>query len=132
MKNDSSEIHGHGIDLVRISRIREIFERQGEHFEKRLFSEVERRYCRSKKDPFPHFAVRFAAKEAYGKALGLGLGPSGDFIEIEVDHDEKGAPFLQLHGSAKEIFLKAGYKSALLSLTHEGDMAMASVILKGD
>ncbi len=122
-------ILGHGIDIVSISRMREVLARQGEHFQKRVFGEAERKYCLSKSDPVPHFAARFAAKEAYGKALSLGLGPSGNFSEIEVEHNERGAPSFVLKASAKEIFLSKGGAEIFLSISHDGDMAMASVIV---
>ena len=122
-------ICGHGIDLVSISRMRTILERGGTHFEQRVFSKGEIEYCRKMHDPTPHFAARFAAKEAYGKALGVGLGPSGDFAEIEVTHDEKGAPSLNLTGRALEIFMNRGGGKIFLSLSHDGDFAMASLIL---
>ena len=125
------KILGHGIDLVSTSRIRAILEKGGDHFEKRVFSEGERAYCRARKDPMPHFAARFAAKEAYGKALGVGLGPSGEFAEIEVVNDEKGRPLLRLTGSAEEISRQHGVSESHLSLSHEGDQAIASVILVG-
>lgn len=123
------KILGHGIDLVMVSRMREILGKEGSRFEQRVFSEGEIAYCRAKKDPMPHFAARFAAKEAYGKAMGLGLGPSGEFREIEVVSGEEGAPRLRLNGSAGEIFAKAGGREAHLSLTHDGDQAFASVIV---
>lgn len=122
-------ILGHGIDVVNIPRMREVLARQGEHFQKRVFGDAERAYCLTKSDPAPYFAARFAAKEAYGKALGLGLGPSGDFHEIEVEHDERGAPSFVLKGSAKEIFLSRGGDQVFLSISHDGDIAMASVIV---
>jgi len=122
-------ILGHGIDLVSISRIRGILDKGSDHFEKRVFSEGERAYCRARKDPMPHFAARFAAKEAYGKALGLGLGPTGEFAEIEVVNDPAGRPSIRLGGSALEIFQKAGGGEIHLSLSHEADSAMASVIV---
>jgi holo-[acyl-carrier protein] synthase len=102
------------------------------HFESRVFSEGERSYCRGWKDPMPHFAARFAAKEAYGKAMGLGLGPTGDFAEIEVVSDANGRPLLRLNGRALELFQKAGGREIHLSLSHEGDQAIASVIVCGD
>jgi holo-[acyl-carrier protein] synthase len=123
------KILGHGIDLASVSRIREILAK-GEHFESRVFSAGERAYCRARKDPAPHFAARFAAKEAYGKALGLGLGPSGEFAEIEVVNADDGRPRLRLSGQAREIFEKHGGGAIHLSLTHEGDHAMASVIVE--
>lgn len=123
-------ILGHGIDLVSIARIREILGKEGsDHFEKRVFSEGERAYCRARKDPMPHFAARFAAKEAYGKALGLGLGPSGEFAEIEVANASDGRPSLRLNGRALEIFQKRGGGDIHLSLAHEGEFAIASVIV---
>ena len=123
------KIFGHGVDLVSVSRIRGILENGGDHFETRVFSEGERGYCRARKDPMPHFAARFAAKEAYGKAIGLGLGPSGDFREIEVVNTEGGRPLLRLAGKAEEIFRLKGGGEVLLSLSHEGDFAMVSVIV---
>src|ERR1700733_641191 len=113
------KILGHGIDLVSIERIRAILEKGGDHFERRVFSEGERAYCRARKDPMPHFAARFAAKEAYGKALGLGLGPSGEFAEIEVVNAESGVPSVRLSGKAEEIFQAHGGGEIFLSLTHE-------------
>ena len=123
-------ILGHGVDLASISRLRSALEK--EHFEKRVFTINEIQYCRSKPDPFPHFAARFAAKEAYGKAMGLGLGASGDLLEVEVAQTESGAPKIQLHGRAKELFARTGAKSVFLSLSHEGDLAFASVIVEGE
>jgi holo-[acyl-carrier protein] synthase len=123
-------ILGHGIDLASVSRLRSILEKEhGDHFEKRVFSEGERAYCRARKDPYPHFAARFAAKEAYGKALGLGLGPSGEFAQIEVHNETDGRPTLRLSGEALSIFRDRGGKEIFLSLTHEGDQAMASVLV---
>lgn len=123
------KILGHGIDMASASRLRQAVGEEGSHFERRVFSAAEIAYCRGKKDPFPHFAARFAAKEAYGKALGLGLGPSGDFSEIEVSHGPNGAPSLALSGRARERFHAAGGGEIFLSLSHEGDLAIASVIV---
>jgi holo-[acyl-carrier protein] synthase len=120
---------GHGIDLVSVQRMREILSKEGNPFECRVFSAAEIAYCRRRPDPYPHFAARFAAKEAYGKAVGLGLGASGNMIEVEVGHDEKGAPKLLLSGKAAEIYAERGISEMVLSLSHDGAYAMASVIL---
>lgn len=122
-------ILGHGIDIVSIQRIRDVLAK-GSTFEGRVFSERERAYCRAKADPIPHFAARFAAKEAYGKALGLGLGPSGNFSDIEVANDEKGVPSIELSGRAAEIFAERGGGRIFLSLSHDADSAIASVIIE--
>ncbi len=124
------KILGHGIDLVSVSRIRAILEKGSDHFEKRVFSAGEIAYCRARKDPMPHFAARYAAKEAYGKAIGVGLGPSGEFAEIEVVNDEKGRPGMRLSGKALEIFRDFGGGPIHLSLSHEGDQAIASVVVE--
>lgn len=121
------KILGHGIDMASAARLGEALSRPS--FEGRVFSVGEIAYCRKKKNPFPSFAARFAAKEAYGKAMGLGLGPSGDFAEIEVVHDEKGAPAIRLNGRALELFREAGGGEIFLSLSHESDLAIASVII---
>ncbi len=123
------QIVGHGIDAVSVIRMRALLAAPDSHFESRVFSAAERDYCRKKKDPIPHFAARFAAKEAYGKALGLGLGASGDLGQIQVTQSEKGAPLLALEGRAQEIFLSQGGGNLFLSLSHDGDYAIASVIL---
>lgn len=123
------KIVGHGIDIASASRLRKILEKEGSHFERRVFSAGEIAYCRGKPDCYPSFAARFAAKEAFGKALGLGLGASGDFAEVEVVHDAQGAPKIRLHGRADGIFRSAGGGEIFLSLSHEGDMAIASVIV---
>jgi holo-[acyl-carrier protein] synthase len=122
-------ILGHGIDLASAQRLKGILDQESDHFEKRVFAPGEIAYCRSRKDPYPHFAARFAAKEAYGKAMGLGLGAAGAMTEVEVVHDEKNAPSLRLSGRALEIFREKGGNEIFLSLSHEGDLAMASVIL---
>jgi holo-[acyl-carrier protein] synthase len=125
-------ILGHGIDLTSIERIQKALEKSDTTFETRVFSPGEIAYCRAKKNPFPHFAARFAAKEAYGKAMGLGLGVSGSMVDVEVENQERGEPRLRLSGRAAELFLELGGKEIFLSLSHEGDIAIASVILVGN
>jgi holo-[acyl-carrier protein] synthase len=122
---------GHGVDLASIQRIQNALEKSDTTFEARVFSPAEIAYCRAKKNPYPHFAARFAAKEAYGKALGLGLGASGSMVEVEVENLERGQPRIRLSGRAAEIFEQMGGREIHLSLSHEGDMALASVILLG-
>ena len=119
----------HGIDLVYVPRLREVMEANSV-FEERVFTEGERTYCRSKADPFPHFAARFAAKEAVLKALRRGIsaeGSDGRLLEIEVVR-EHGAPRLVASGLAARALAKAGGTSTTLSLTHAGDYASASVV----
>jgi holo-[acyl-carrier protein] synthase len=120
----------HGVDLVYVPRVREMLARHA-HFETRVFTAAERATCRRHPDPAPHFAARFAAKEAALKALGLGLLATGvdrKLARIEVVR-EGGAPELRLGGAPAERARRLGVVQAALSLTHEGDHALASVVL---
>jgi holo-[acyl-carrier protein] synthase len=125
-------VHGIGVDLVRISRMREVIARWDERFVERVFTEREVDYCRARRDPVPHFAARFAAKEAGLKALGTGLRLGVRWRELEVLRDRGQAPRLVLHGRCRDIGLARGGSRMLLALTHEGDYALAQAMLVGD
>ncbi|WP_438000516.1 holo-ACP synthase [Sorangium sp. So ce185] len=123
-------IVGFGIDLCNIGRIARAIDRHQGGFEKRLFTEQERDYCRGRASPAQHFAARFAAKEALFKALG---GPSGlSWHELEVVSDEHGSPRIRLSGAAREAARRRGARQFHVSLTHEKDTAAALVIAEGD
>ncbi len=109
------------MDIIDIARVRQLVQRYGNRFLERIFTTCEIGYCFSRRDPFPHLAARFAAKEAFLKAF----APSrGDFNwkDIEVGRDETGAPFLIFQG--KQV------KEALLSLSHTESLASAVVLCK--
>jgi holo-[acyl-carrier protein] synthase len=125
-------VKGIGIDLVRIPRMREVIERWEERFLRRVFTDAEIAYCRSRRDPVPHFAARFAAKEAALKALGTGLSLGISWRELEVRRERGQAPSLLLWGRSREIGLARGGRRMLLALTHEGDYAMAQAMLVDD
>lgn len=121
----------HGVDLVSVARFREALERT-EGFEERVFTELERAYCRRQADPTIHFAARFAAKEALLKALGTGLAGVGlhtGLHEVEVVHDVGGAPRLVLTGRAAKKAAALGAGEPSLSITHTKENAVASVVL---
>jgi holo-[acyl-carrier protein] synthase len=120
---------GIGVDLVRIARMREVIERWADRFLTRVFTEAEIAYCRSRRDPVPHFAARFAAKEAGMKALGTGLRLGVRWRELEVRRERGEAPRLLLHGRSREIGLSRGGRAMLLALTHDGDYALAQAML---
>lgn len=118
---------GIGIDLVEVSRIREMLEKHGRRFTERTFTANEIAYCDACADPAMHYAARFAAKEAVAKALGTGLWAEGVvWTDIEVVRQPSGKPAIMLHGAAKQ---HAGEASCLVSLTHTRELAMAQVIL---
>lgn len=118
---------GIGIDLVEVSRIREMLEKHGRRFTERTFTSSEIAYCDACADPAMHYAARFAAKEAVAKALGTGLWVEGViWTDIEVVREPSGKPAIMLHGAAKQHARDA---SCLVSLTHTRELAMAQVIL---
>src|ERR1035437_10145145 len=103
-------IQGIGIDLVENERIEKIITKWGEKFLQRVFSEEEINYCGRHIQASIHYGARFAAKEAFLKALGIGLGMGVKLREIEVVHDDQGKPDLLLrdgaHAQIKEREIK--------------------------
>jgi len=124
---ESALILGVGIDLVPVSRFAGLEPGDLDA----SFTPGEIAYCLTKRYPARHLAARFAAKEAYLKALGSGARTPGEFLLVEVTLDEPGAPSLVAsEGIARRAELR-GVTAAHLSLTHTGDMAAAVVILEG-
>ena len=120
----------HGVDIVDTEHFRGVMERHPELAE-RVFTEGEREYCHSKADSGPHFAARFAAKEATLKALGLGmlaLGVDRNLLLIEVVR-EGTRPALKLSGKPAKVAQGLGVVSQSLSLSHDAGLALASVVL---
>ena len=96
----------------------------------RVFTPGELTYALAMKNPAPHLAARFAAKEAFVKALGLGLRSGMRWQEIEVVRNDLGAPSLRLFGQAAERAAERQVRTIHLSYSHEGDYASATVILE--
>lgn len=122
---------GLGMDLVEIERLRSYRERWGPGGLARLFTPAELDYCMDRVDPAPSLAARFAAKEAFFKAVGLGWGPGGAWTEVEVLRAAKGPPHLRLTGAALRSMETAGAQRSLLTLTHARTTAGAVVVLEG-
>jgi holo-[acyl-carrier protein] synthase len=125
-------VRGVGVDLVRIPRLRDVISRWDDRFLRRVFTESEIAYCRARRDPVPHFAARFAAKEAGMKALGTGLRRGVTWRELEVRREPGQAPTLELHGRTRELGLARGGGRMLLALSHDGDYALAHALLVDD
>jgi holo-[acyl-carrier protein] synthase len=125
-------IKGIGIDLVPIPRMRETVARWQDRFLRRVFTDAELAYCHARRDPIPHLAVRFAAKEAALKALGTGLTMGINWRELEVRRERGQAPTLVLHGRSRAIGEARGGRRMLVSLTHDGDYACAQAMLIDD
>src|SRR5688500_10499566 len=91
-------IIGTGIDLIEVARVAEkVSKKNG--FKQKVFSKAEIEFCEGKANRYENYAVRFAAKEAFLKATGLGLTAGLDLHEIEVVNDALGKPSIQLHGN---------------------------------
>ena len=113
-----------GVDIVEIERIAHALRRHGEHFIRKVFTQSEADYCRTRKSA-ASWAARFAAKEALGKALHV-LEHPPSWTEVEVLRDERGRPSLKLHGRALELSRGARVE---LSLSHTHRYAVAMVAL---
>jgi len=123
-------IVGTGIDIAEIGRIQQSMDRYGQRFLDRVYTAAEQAYCKRKRKAAESFAARFAAKEAGAKALGTGISFGVNWLEIEVVREPSGRPTIQFHGRAAEIAAHLRVAHAALSITHSGDLAMASVVLE--
>lgn len=124
-------IIGIGLDATDIPRIAETLARYGDRFLHRIFTEREIAYCTRRRDPVPHLAGRFAAKEAAMKALGTGHSRGVLWKDIEVVR-AGGPPQLQLHGGAARRAERMQVRRSLLTITHSQNLALAEVMLFGD
>jgi holo-[acyl-carrier protein] synthase len=121
-------ILGIGIDIVHISRMKKW--QAEEELLRRYFHPLELEDAQSRGPrAVQSLAARFAAKEAYGKALGTGMRDL-KLKDIRVRNDGNGKPDLELYGTAKERFKDIGGKSVFVSMTHERDNAIAVVVLE--
>ena len=123
-------ICGIGIDLVENGRLEKIINKWGIKFLNRVFSSGEIQYCDKHIQSAIHYGARFAAKESFLKALGIGLGMGVKLSDIEVIRDKNGKPFLALHGGAKVQIEKREITKIHLSLTHTKKYATAIVLLE--
>ena len=121
--------HAIGIDIVETKRLSQVSKRWGESFLKKVYTDRELSYARSKRFPYQHLAARFAAKEAIFKALGE---VEKDFVgwkNIEIVNDSFGKPLVLWHGKAKEVKEKRKLETAVVSLSHTKNYAVASAML---
>ncbi len=123
-------IIGTGVDVVDISRIRKILERLNDRFVFRVFTSAEQQFCNQHRDPIPHYAARFAAKEALFKAIGTGWAKGVTWQDVEVLRERQEAPALKLHGEARRLSELMGVHKVHVSLSHSDQWAVAMVILE--
>lgn len=115
--------------MARSERFRKFLDPDNKVLE-RIFSSAERDYALRKRDPVPHLAARFAAKEAFLKALGTGLRDGLAWQQVCVVLDSLGCPSFELSGRAAELMAERGACKAHLSYSHDGDYAVATVVLE--
>jgi holo-[acyl-carrier protein] synthase len=125
-------ILAHGIDLVDVAHSRKLLAEPGGHWLARCFTLAEQEDAGTGHDRAERLSARFAVKEAVMKALGTGFGKGVGFLSIEVLTTGDGPPAVRLHEEAARRAEALGIRRWLVSASHEGDFAIASVIALGD
>ena len=126
------KIFGIGTDIVNIKRMDYMLKKRGSGFTDRIFSKKEVYYCERKKDPTAFYAKRFAAKEAFSKALGTGIKKGVNLKNIEISNNVHGKPFILLKGTLTNLLkkkLKTKKYDIHLSLSDDKPWAQATVII---
>jgi holo-[acyl-carrier protein] synthase len=123
-------IYGIGTDIVAVERFQRFMDAGNSAIIERLFTTVERTSCGSRKDAASCMAARFAAKEAFLKALGTGLRDGISWQDIEISNNALGKPEMVLSGKADEQFHANELINIQLSLSHDGGYAIAMVVLE--
>jgi holo-[acyl-carrier protein] synthase len=122
-------IAGLGIDMIEVDRITTKISKEA-GFRELVFSKKEIDYCETKTDKFVHYAARFAAKEAFFKAIGTGWAEGTAFNEVEIINDANGKPDLSLLGATGKSSVAQGIIRISLSLAHLKTIASAVVIIE--
>jgi holo-[acyl-carrier protein] synthase len=125
-------IYGVGSDLIEIPRVERALARFGERFARRILCEPELRRFRGHVKPAAYLAKRFAAKEAFTKALGTGIHAPANWHGLWVVNLTSGKPQLEFSAALADLMRARGIRRSHLTLTDERDMAAATVILECD
>ena len=118
-----------GIDIVEIKRLERVSKKWGKSFLRKVYTDRELGYAKSKRFPYQHLAARFAAKEAIFKALGEVERNFVGWKNIEILNDNYGKPVVFWHGDAERSRKKRNLKGAVVSLSHTENYAVASAML---
>lgn len=122
-------IYGIGTDIVAVARLRGMWERHGERVLEKLLTPREIEEFATAADKGRFLAKRFAAKEAFAKALGTGIRPPATLTAIGIGHDELGKPIIECYGQLEKM-VKIKILKTHLSISDEADYAVAYVILE--
>lgn len=128
-KQAINSIYGVGTDIIEVARMDKSISREG-GFRERVFTADEIAYCEQTAQKALHYAARFAAKEAFLKAMGMGWVEPLQFHEIELTNNTDGKPAIVLHGKTKEYVEAQGITVIHISMSHVKDMASAIVLLQ--
>ncbi len=118
-----------GVDITSVGRVRDAMKRHESGFKRRVFTPTEFQYCDSKRMKYEHFAARFAAKEAFMKAVEVSRRDRYRFSEIEIKRRPTGKPFIFLSAKARQRFGISESCQIELSMAHERDFAIATVLV---
>jgi holo-[acyl-carrier protein] synthase len=123
-------IYGVGTDLIEIGRIRNALERFGERFAQRILCEPELQRWRTHRQPAAYLAKRFAAKEAFTKALGTGIHAPANWHGVWVENLRSGKPVLRFTSQLEHLLKQRKISSVHLSITDGHEIAAATVVLE--
>ncbi len=126
---EGGQVIGLGADLIECSRVARVFERQEARFLQRVFTEQERAYCLQMRNPIPHLAARFAAKEAVSKAFTTGIGAELGWKSIEVIKGEREQPLIRLDEKGQELLRQVGGRDVLITLSHTENYGHAVALI---
>ena len=117
---------GVGVDIVEVNRIEAAIKRFGDRFLKKIYTDIEIKYCNTGRLACQHFAGKFAAKEAVYKTLNIDCVVK--WTEVEIKNLEQGRPYIALHGKVKKIAKEKNISSILVSISHIKTRAVASAM----
>ena len=120
---------GVGVDLIEVSRIKNMLARHEERFLEKVYTEQEREYCMRMKHPYKHLAARFAAKEAVSKCFGTGIGSELSWQSVSVINGFNGEPQICFDEKGSRLLSERGGEAVLISLSHTESMAVAFAVL---
>jgi len=123
-------IHGIGIDLCEIERVQDSLDKLGDRFADKILHPDEKKLFSKHKFKARYLAKRFAAKEAFSKALGTGIAEGVILPDIEVVNDDKGKPELKLHGEAGRKLIEISATKVHISISDEKQFAIAQVLIE--
>ncbi len=120
-------IIGVGIDIIEIERIKKSIDSFGDHFINKIFTQIERDYCESKKNKYQHYAARFAAKEAIVKSFSASKLTSFNWQDMEIYNEADGTPKVNFFGKLKEFL--GNDKAIQISLSHSENYVVSNAVL---